>query len=530
MILEGWDLSELMLNNVFKNKQSLPLRSKKSALLFVIFLLALVLRFLYFPQNTYFGFDQARDAFASLEIIKGDIKVVGPPAANQVLHHGVLYYYIFAPFYLISGGDPAAVSTFLRILNASGIFLLFLLVYPMFGMAAALLSSLLFALSFEQTQFSLFLNHPSLAVISVLLFYLGLSTWIFRKETWGLFLALFGLGLSIQFEFVETQLIVVFILFILFLRKSIPKLSFQDMALGFLAFLIPVSTYVVSEIKNNLPVIRKVANLSQDSSESLYSLISHINQIFWLMNRHLQDNLAANSIISIILGIVFLSLIIVLTYKNVYRKQLIFLAIWFFGGFLVYFFIKNDAYFYNTGTSISILIFTAFLLSKFFRWNKWVTTTFLILILISNLYLITKNNPLGPNPKINPQIGLLLKDEQRVLDFIYQNASGDEFSVNALTMPYNVNTTWSYLFEWYGKKRYGYVPIWGGDAAEGFPGNLQIERARSKLPDKRFLIIEPTEGIPTYLIDSFIASEENYTTTIEKRNIGTMQVWVQQPK
>lgn len=504
--------------------------SNKKFILLLIFLLALVFRFLYFPQNTYFGFDQARDAFASLEIIKGDIKVVGPPAANQVFHHGVLYYYIFAPFYLISGGDPTVVSAFLRILNAAGIFLLFLLVYPMFGMAAAILSSLLFAISYEQTQFSLFLNHPSLAVISVLIFYLGLSTWIFRKKTLGLFLALFGLGLSIQFEFVEIQLIAVFILFVLFFRKSIPKPSFQDMALGFLAFLIPAFTYVVSEIKNNFPIIRQVANLSLDSSAGSYSLISHLNQIFRLMNRLLQDNLVANSIVSMILGIVFLCSIIVLIFKNVYRKQLIFLAIWFFGGFLVYFFIKNDAYFYNTGTSIAILIFTAFLLSKLFSWNKWLTITFLVSILISNLYLITKNNPLGPNQKINPQLGLLLKNEQRVLDFIYQNAKGDEFSVNALTMPYNVNTTWSYLFEWYGKKRYGYVPVWGGDAASGFPGNLKIETARSKLPNKRFLIIEPTEGIPTYLIDSFIASEENYTTTIEKRNIGTMQVWVQQPK
>ena len=146
------------------------------------------------------------------------------------------------------------------------------------------------------------------------------------------------------------------------------------------------------------------------------------------------------------------------------------------------------------------------------------------------MYLITKNNPLGPNQKINPQIGLLLKDQQRVLDFIYQSASGEDFAVNALTMPYNVNTTWSYLFEWYGKKKYGYVPVWGGDAAEGFPGNLKVETARSKLPDKRFLIIEPNEGIPSYLRDSFIANEENYNKTIEKKKIGTMEIWVQQPR
>ena len=115
----------------------------------LIFLLAVILRFLYYPQNTYFGFDQARDAFAVREILNGNLKIVGPPTATGIFHHGVLYYYIFAPFYLFSGGDPVAVSLFLRALNAAGIFLLFLIVNPMFGAVAAYLAMFLFAVSFE---------------------------------------------------------------------------------------------------------------------------------------------------------------------------------------------------------------------------------------------------------------------------------------------------------------------------------------------------------------------------------------------
>ncbi|MCR4305918.1 MAG: hypothetical protein NUV73_02435, partial [Candidatus Daviesbacteria bacterium] len=62
------------------------LKNKTSfCLLVAIFLLALLLRFLYFPQNTYFGFDQARDAYAVKEILNGDFKVTGPPTANGVL-------------------------------------------------------------------------------------------------------------------------------------------------------------------------------------------------------------------------------------------------------------------------------------------------------------------------------------------------------------------------------------------------------------------------------------------------------------
>ena len=494
-------------------------------ILSLIFILALILRLLYFPQNVYFGFDQARDAYAVLEILSGHIKITGPPTATGIINHGVFYYYIFAPFYFISGGDPSAVSAFLRILNSTGVLLVFAIAYSILGRLTAFLAAFLFAISYEQTQFSLFLNHPSLAIISVLIFYLGLSSWVFRKKTWGILLSLFGLGLSIQFEFIEVQLIAIFILFLLVFKKELQRINFKSIALGFLAFSIPVSTYIISEIKNNFIVIKKLPELLIGASGPDTNSVS---RILFIINRHIHDNLFANTFFVGVLSIILLFILLKL-FKSNYR-QLVFLSLWFFGGLLVYFFINNDAYFYNTGTSISLLIFAAFLISKAYSKSKLLAFSFLILILISNIYLITKNNPLGPNQKINPQIGLLLEDQKKILDFIYQSAEGEEFAVNALTMPYNVNTTWSYLFEWYGIKKYGYVPVWGGDGAEGFPGNLKVEKARSKLPNKRFLIIEPLEGIPTYLINTFLDNEEKYTNTIEKKKIGTMEVWVQESK
>ena len=501
----------------------------KYLILFIVFLLALMLRFLYFPDNTYFGFDQARDAYESLEIINGNLKVVGPPTANQVFHHGVLYYYLFAPIYLLSGGNPEAVSVFLRVLNSTGIFLVLVIVYVMFDWIAAIFASFLFAISYEQTQFSLFLNHPPFAVISVLIFYLGLSLWIFRKKIRGLILALFGLGLSIQFEFVEIQLMPIFLLFLLFFRKQLTKVNLKIIISALIAFLIPVSSYIIYEVKNNFITIRQIPNLLFHPFSGGGSG-SNLSQFIFFINRHFHDNLTSVNTLTFLIEILFVVILIKLILKKIYTKQIIFLLIWFFGGLLVYFFTHNDGYFYNSGTSISILVFTSFLLSKLYHKNKILAFSVLTIILISNIYLITNNNPLGPNQRINPQVGLLLKDEKEVIDFIYQNAKGEEFAVNALTMPYNVNTTWSYLFEWYGRKKFGYVPVWGGNAAEGFSGNLKIEKARSKLPNKRFLIIEPKEGIPAYISEKFLNEEEIYARTIQKKYFGTLEVWVQEAK
>lgn len=75
-------------------------------LLGIIFLLAVIIRFLYFPNNIYFAFDQARDAFVVQELLQGNLRLVGPTTLIEGLFHGALYYYIFAPFYFFGGGNP----------------------------------------------------------------------------------------------------------------------------------------------------------------------------------------------------------------------------------------------------------------------------------------------------------------------------------------------------------------------------------------------------------------------------------------
>jgi uncharacterized membrane protein len=251
---------------------------------------------------------------------------------------------------------------------------------------------------------------------------------------------------------------------------------------------------------------------------------------FTTTNRFIQDNILFYSPLSAILGIILLIILIKLLMQKNLREKMIFLSFWFFGGFLIYFVTSDSAYFYNTGTSVALLIFIAFILYKLGKIKKFLTVFLLILIIFSNLYLIFQNNKLGPNQGINPQIGLLYSDEKKVVDYIYQKADNKEFAVNALTMPLNINTTWSYLFENYGKNKYGYLPVWGGDNAEGYSGNLKVIKARSELPTKRFLILEPTNSIKPYLVDAFLANENIFSKVVEKKKIGTIEVWVQEAR
>src|SRR5207248_111230 len=108
----------------------------------------------------------------------------------------------------------------LRVINALGVFLVFLVGKNLFSRKAGFLGAFLFAISFEQTQYALFFGHPALAAVTVLIFYLGLSLLIFKKKGYGLIIALIGLGLSIQSHFIYSLLIPVLGIYLLFYRDS----------------------------------------------------------------------------------------------------------------------------------------------------------------------------------------------------------------------------------------------------------------------------------------------------------------------
>lgn len=500
-------------------------------LLLFVFVLALLLRFLYFPNDVYFGFDQARDAFATQEILNGHLKLIGPPTSFEGLRHGVLYYYLYAPFYLIGNGDPTFAAAFLRVVNASGIFLIFLISIILFNKYVGFIAALLFAVSFEQTQFSMYLNHPSFAVISILLMYLGLSLLIFRKKDFGLIIALLGLGLSIQFEFILTYLFIPLIILLFLFRKSLPKIRFKTLSLGVMIFLFTILTFIIAEIKFSFRSINLLPQLLiGNSGKSFYKIIS---TYLFEMGQVIKFNLVGIDQLRLIAG-VFLPLTYLLTFFSNLKKQMIFLGIWFFSTSIVYFVtggedLKVDIIQYhpNLGVSSSLIIFVSFLLYNLGKKTNYVLTTMMIIIItILNFSLIQKINPHGSMPEINAQSFMLLSDEKKVLDFIYTDAADKPFTVKAVTLPFYINSTWSYLFEWYGKQKYGYLPIWGGKNAAGYPGNLIVEEAQDKLPSKRYLIIEPVRGIPRHLIDGYLKEENYFTNLQEERKIGSFIVQI----
>lgn len=490
--------------------------------IWLILFLALIVRFLYFPDNINFSYDQARDSFASLDILKGNLKIVGPPTTiSDKVFHGVLFYYILAPIYFLSGNNPEVAAAVLRVGNAVGVLLVFAVAANLFNKTVGLLAAFLYAISFEQTQYSLFFGHPALGVMAVLLFYWGLSQLIFKKRANGMITTLAGLGLAIQFEDVSGLLILNLILFLLVFIKNLKILNLKILMFALGVFILTISTFILSEFKYSFRMTTTTIQIlkSFDSSSA-----GNFNHIFFVVNRLVKDNFLNSDRLVPILSLILIILIIFLLIKKNFRQQSLFLILWFFGGLIPDIISKSFSYYYTPGMTVSLLILAAFLIYKLSFKSLVLSGLILLVVIFSNLSQIVGQNYKGVNTDILIQPEFNISQQKRTLDYIYQKAAEEEFSVSAITIPFNVKTTWDYLFNWYGLQKYHYLPIWGHEAASGFYGNLEVEIDRARLPDKRFLIIEPVVGINQDLVDNFIEEENYFSKILEERQFGTIKV------
>ena len=225
-------------------------------------------------------------------------------------------------------------------------------------------------------------------------------------------------------------------------------------------------------------------------------------------------------------GLFIFFLAVFYMWKKYELKKTFFLLLWFGVGLIPY--LKNTAsiplYYYSGGASVAAVIFVSFLLVKLGQKRLWLSWILVILIVLSNIYQIQKYNPFGTLPSINVQSGMLWSDQKKIVDYIYQDAAGQPFAVNALSVPLNVNIVWSYVFEQYGAKKYGYLPVWGGNAASGYAGHLKVETSRSELPMTQYLIIEPIRGIEKYMVDDFMNAEDTSTRSNEEKQFGLTKV------
>ncbi|MFA6005487.1 MAG: hypothetical protein WC775_03290 [Patescibacteria group bacterium] len=510
-------------------------------LLILIFGIGLLVRFIHFNHIT-FGYDQARDAFMAIDIIKGDhLKIVGPNTDIFGLNHGVLYWYLMAPVYFLFGGSVSAAKLFLVLVNLGGIFTTYYVGSKVFNNTRiGLLSAFLYAVSFEAVQYARWLSNPSPALVTTLLSFYGL--WLLLKSNQkGLLLFFIFWPLSVQFEFFLVSHIVLFMFVYgyMIVHENL-KIDFRRLVSSAAVGLLLLSPLIIEQVKYGFRgIVSLLAFLGTDKSIVRSAMANYISFLDKIINTFYWNISGLNLFVAGILAVCLLVYSVEkIRSKSQLSKPLIFSVFILLSPMILFPFEKLTANFVTLGNLYGAIFLVAFALDGLLASKKLVYKYAFVLIMLvifaGNLSLISSQGKKG-EILFSVQKSMTYNDETALIDWVYKDAAGKEFSINTITNPLFINTTWAYLFDHYGRNTYGYMPGWAGTTqVDVFGGNItmgltDISVAYAPLQSPRigkllYLIAEPETGIPLEYFGAYEAFENKRSKLLESHKFGTFVV------
>lgn len=516
-------------------KQFVTSHQKLLSIIALLTVLGIAVRLVYFPENIYFGYDQARDAFISQEIYsQGDIRIHGPSSSMRGVFHGPLFYYLIGVLYTIGQGNPVWVALFFILLNAALIPIIYVIGYaltkkPLIGVMAATL----FAFSFEQTQWAIFISNTSLAVFGVTLLLCGFSLYWFLQKAYGLVLAALGFFIAVQSEIYLFYLLVP-IIAIWVMRKRLPSITkrhslsrlYKRHAIIFtgsiVLFVAGFASYIAGELLFKFPVIKSVLAMTANTSVDItpYEQIPVLVNRYGLISYYSLFGYSAFYALVTFIAVLFL----VFRIKNGKLKQARwFLVLFLFSSTLLLFFQLGFAniYHFSIGASVALMLLASIVLEAYIK-RPILLALCVTVLLVGQLRLILTTNRQGASLTL-VQKNMHLMNEKRIVAYIADQARTERVGVTALTNPYNINTVWAYMFKAFWPED-RVKPVWVGNFAKGFAGESVLLEAGDTMPCTYVVIYEPNDGIPRHLEQPFIDNENGQSFQIEQHYFGAFKV------
>lgn len=483
----------------------------------IIFCIGLTLRLYNITDNFIFGYDQARDAQRIYDLIYlKDIKLVGPETDIPGIFHGALYYYLIAPVYFISKFNPNWVAVFLSVINMTGIFVIYYAGKTLFNKNTGLLAGLFWALSYEQASYSRFISNPSPMSVSTGLFFLGLALFIFKKKNIGLILSAIGFAVSVHLNFFMIYLVIFYPVLFYIYR---PKLTIKTGLMSLLSAGLILSPFLLAEIRFGFSGIKSFFTYMGHQSEQISIMESFARYIDKTIQVVYNSFFSFNFLFAFF---VFISAMII-SWKNEKQKsQLIFVFIWIFSTIPLFAFqsgVHNTPWLSSALIGGFTLLFSLTLLHLSKIHTNWILTGGILLVLLSNISLFRKDS--FENVKIFEIQRILYKDVKNVADYTYKSSAEKPFSVCSVSNPLFINTTWSFIYSFYGKNKYGYMPFWSGQQQYLNRNLLSYDKDHV---ETRFVILEPQGGIPDFSQKATIFMEDQVSILEEQKEIGKFKV------
>ncbi|MBI2330245.1 hypothetical protein HYU94_02560 [Candidatus Daviesbacteria bacterium] len=447
--------------------------------------------------NIVFDYDQYEDLFYTYKLaVDHQLLIIGRAIyGDPKIHHGVFYYYYNLIPFLTSKGNPLISAYWNIFFNTLTSLIVFLLARSMFKKPLpGILAASLAAVSFEIIKFSNWLTIDTVTIFTVPLFYLGL--WLlFLQKKWGLVLSAVALGLSIQADLSFLYLIPIFFIYWLIFKPQVP--SFKFFIFSILVFLTSVSTLILTEIKLNFTGINMLLNFSSSFTDAKLSYMDRLLLFLQDFGINFSRNLFPQRLdFGIFIAAVIILIILYILLKTQLARQekyaIYFLLLYLFSPAITLILGYHQKPWFLIGLPPAIALISGYTISK-------LRYPFLILGIMAAITLSNINIVITRPQKAYELFDSIydptsyLDYQLKVVDYTYQSAAGQPFAINAVTYPLYYNGMWAYLYNWYGKSRFGYVPGWlGGDQLH--PYDLL---PKSQAEEKYFyLLISETGRIP----------------------------------
>lgn len=443
------------------------MRLKLVLLLLLIFLFGFAIRAVEVLTNNYvFLFDQGRDYLAVKEIVfNRKLTLIGASTGLHGIFSGPLWYYLLAIPFILWRGDPYGGQVLMLVLGLITLVLVFWMSKKIFNKKIALIAFFLTAVSRPiMSQSTIIWNPNPATVLIVLCFYFFYQYFSTRKTVW-LFVSFFLISLIYNFEVTVTIafLFYSFLFLILIDRKTKIKAYLYSTGTLLLGF-VPA---VMFELRHQFLQTKTILNFFTGRGASLNSpgfswLVQQDHlKAFWANFEGTFNHFLPNwgmAIFAILLILASVWLLQQKSFSKAQKKIFLYFCLFPLATFVFYVFYPNAVWqWYLTHlyfVYIMIAAVTGYFLVKRIKIFRPICFLILALMVFAGFKVLRSRYS---HDFFDLRGGAGIKGKIQAIDYIYNDAQGEQFNVLVFTPPI-YDYPFRYLLGWYGEKKYGYIP------------------------------------------------------------------------
>ena len=442
-------------------KKLLKFKYLDLSILSVFFVIGFLLRIHNIDKNLFFGPEQGRDLLVVKDIVVNHkLVLIGSKTDIDGIFHGPLFYYLMVLPFILSKGNPVFISLFLIFVNCLSVYFIYILGRELFDRKAGIIAAAILTFSFGSIVMSRWFSNPPLIIPISCLFFLFLARFL-KGNKYYLIPSALLFAISGQFDFINFLIFgICVLLIIIFYRKQFLKTPFWILVTSIsLLILGSIANFVLFDLRHNFLITNSVISLLTKSKGFYGTFLTALNSSAQNFIKIYSDVIFPSQ--PLLASLIFLSsLFSLFMYFKKYTNGVKILCVWLASPFLIFVLLKyNSLYHYFGAVIVAIIILTSAFIVRLFYFNKFVGGIFLFFIIVINLVAFSVNLPQNKNVFFeSTQPDLKYSDQLAVIKEIYKEANGEPFYFQSYTIPYWQQQGWEYLFWYFGKNTYSYIP------------------------------------------------------------------------